>query len=690
MKQVLKEKKQNQQQDNEHSLQFINEAPVGLFEVDIKGKFLFINKWFQEISGFSEDKVLSFNFTDLIFEPDKERVSKELAVSANKKSQFKSEFRLLSYDGLIIWVSGIANTQVDKNKKFKGFSGAIVEMSSEKKAKEPKEENELFEKIKESERKLAEAQHIANIGSWEWNIEENSITWTDQLYRIFELKPGTEISLDSYLNCIHPKDLDFVKNTIFEAKEKKKNFVFQHRILLSNNKVKYLLWRGGVTVNDHNQILIEGTAEDITEKQVAEEIELKKKLQTIEFQSALLKLTQTKYISLIKTYENITKTISNKIDSARVGIWLFNEDRTALICYCLFMKNTKKYCFDIVLLKRDAPNYFKALEKNRAVVITDEDDDPVTIELNELYLKPSGISTLLDVPIRSQGRLLGVVCHDHIGPKREWTLEEQTFASSVADIVAIAIESNNREKAENELKLRNEQLEIVNEHKNRFISVISHDLRNPISSIISASSLLIEHYDDLEKADKQRMLKIIYNASNESLTQFDELIKIVKKEDYQNLFFPERLSLYDQVREDIKLLFQLAEQKNIKLHNKIKKSVFVEADKIMLKSIMQNLLTNAIKYSFKGGEIDICSNTLNNMVQIIVRDNGMGISKERQEHLFSDDDIFESKKGTKGEKGTGLGLRIVKDFIEKHNGIIKVESKRGKGTTISFTIPEAK
>ncbi|MDQ3192937.1 MAG: ATP-binding protein [Bacteroidota bacterium] len=688
MKQVLKEKKQNQQQGNEHLLQFINEAPVGLFEVDINGKFLFINKWFQEISGFSEDKVLSFNFTDLIFEPDKERVSIELAVSANNKSQFKSEFRLLSYDGLIIWVSGIANTQVDKNKKFKGFSGAIVEMSSEKKAKEPKEENELFEKIKESERKLAEAQHIANIGSWEWNIEENSITWTDQLYRIFELKPGTEISLDSYLNCIHPKELDFVKNTIFEAREKKKNFVFQHSILLSNNKVKYLFCRGGVTVNDHNKILIEGTAEDITEKQVAEEIELKKQLQTIEFQSALLKLTQTKYISLIKTYENITKISANQIDTARVGIWLFNEDRTALICYCLFMKNIKKYCFDIVLLKRDAPNYFKALEQNRAVVITDEDDDPLTIELNELYLKPSGISTLLDVPIRSQGRLLGVVCHDHIGTKREWTLEEQTFASSVADLVAIAIEGHNKEKAEKELQLLNEKLVMVNEHKNQFISVISHDLRNPISSIISASSLLIEQYDELKDKDKQRLLQIINNASKTSLNHFDELIRIAKMENQADLFYPERLLLNKEVGEDIKLISQIAEQKNITINNKIKKNVFVHADKIMLKSIIQNILTNAIKYSFEGGKVDIFSTSFNKMEQITIRDKGIGMSKEIQDDLFGYDTV-KSKKGTVGEKGSGLGLRIVKDFVEKHHGEISVESKKGKGTSISFTLPEA-
>lgn len=689
MKQISSGQKQSHKESEERNKQLIKNSPIGLFETDANGKFLFVNKRWSEISGFSEEKALNLSLMDLVFEKDQAKVASELTTSANEKSKFKSEFRISKPDGTQLWVYGIANVLVDKKKNVKGFSGAIVEIIPEKKTEEIlKEDYKLFEEIKDSERKLAEAQYIANIGSWEWNIAKKFITWSDQLYRIFEMKPGTKITLNSYFDKIHPKDLDFVKNTIFDAKEKKRSFNFPHRILLQNNVVKYLHCRGTVIVDNNNEpVIMQGTAEDITEERKKEEKELKKKLQTIRFQATLLELSKSSNLSLKETYEKITETDAKQINTERVGIWLYNESRSAIICYCLYNKRIKKHSFDITILKRDAPNYLKALEESRTLIVYDAIKDPATSQLSEFYLKPIGITSMLDVPIRAQGKLLGVLCHEHIGSKRKWTREEQSFASSVADIIAISIESHNRRIAEIELNLLNEKLEVANEHKSQFISVISHDLRNPISSIISASSLLIDHFEELAIEDTHRMLKIINNSSKEALHHFDQLIQIAKKENHASLFYPEKLSLLKEVREDLKLVLQIAEQKNIIINNKIKKGVFINADKIMLKSILQNLLTNAIKFSFEGGKIDIYSSSQNNKEQITIRDYGLGMSREKLSNLFSGGEHIKSKKGTIGESGSGLGLRIVKDFVEKHNGNIEVESEEGKGTSISFTLP---
>nr|MBA3900723.1 PAS domain-containing protein [Bacteroidota bacterium] len=653
MKQAFKEKTHSFQVKRENYKRLSDDAPVALFECDDEGNFTYINKKLSELSGFSKQKALSLNLLDLVFEKDRAKVASELAISLNEKENFKSEFRIYKADESRLRVYGYANLILDKKGNVNGFSGAFMEIFQQKKIDEiTSSEHKLFEIIKESERKLAEAQNVANLGSWDWNIEKYHITWSDQLYRIFEMEPGTEISLDTYFEKIHPEDHDFVKNEIFKAKEQKRTFNFQHRILV-DDVTKYLDCRGKVILNnDKEPITMLGTAQDITEEQKDKAHEMEEKLKTFDFQSTLFDLSKTSSLSLKKIYENTTETDAKQIDSERVGIWLFNKDRTAIVCYCLYNKNTNKHSFDLMVLKKDAPNYFKALEENRILIMNDAINDPATSELSEFYLKPLGISSMLDAPIRAQGELLGVLCHEHVGSKRQWTNEEQNFASSVADIVAISIQSYNRKIADKKLKLLNEKLELANEHKRQFISVISHDLRNPISSIISASSFLVDHFDELAVPDAQRMLQIINNASKETLKHFDELIRIAKMEKQESLFYPEKLLLAKDVKEDIKLVLQIAEQKKIKLINRIRKDVNIKADKIMLKSILQNLLTNAIKYSFEGGEIEIFSETLINMERITVKDKGLGMSEEKQHKLFAVTGSYSSKKGTVGEEGT--------------------------------------
>jgi PAS domain S-box-containing protein len=680
-------------QQDEHSLfkHMLEENPVGLFEADANGKLNAFNKKFINLIGIPQEQALNFNILQMVFEKDQENVTAKLKNAKNQKTEFKSEFRIVDFKGSIKWVHGIINCLFDRKGSFTGYSGGLIEINPKKETMPlSSKDNKLLEIAKDRERLLAEAESIANIGNWEWDVETNTVKWSDQLYKIFEVRPVKKITMDAYFKKIHPEDSDFVHNSILDAKVKKGEFNFQHRILLKNGVVKHLLCRGMVKVNSLNEpVLIHGTAQDITEMLRKEEDVLNNQSNIIEFQSALLKLSKTSGLSILETFQKITKLDAKLLNVGRVGIWLFNENRDAVNCSCLYKQKEKQYNFDIMVHKTDAPIYFKALEENRAIIVNDALNDETTSELSEFYLKPLGISSMLDVPIRAHGELLGILCHEHIGPKRAWTMEEQAFASSVADIVAIAIESNNRMLAENELILLNEKLALVNEHKNRFISVISHDLRNPISSIISASNLLLGQYEELKTEDRDRVIKMINSASIEALKHFDELVKIARVEDTAYLFNPQKLNLRTEVQEDIKLVSQLAAKKNISIKNEVNDKVLLMADKIMLKSILQNLLTNAIKYSYEGGEIVIFSKKHKKMEQITIIDQGIGISPEKQALLFMKNGISESKKGTKGETGSGLGLKIVKDFVEKHKGEIQVKSTIGKGTRISFTMPRA-
>jgi PAS domain S-box-containing protein len=673
----------------EMSLITLENAPVGLFEADADGKLKAVNNKLLNLLKSSIERVLSVNFFEIIYEKDHETFLKELNKAKDQNSVFNSELRIKDYHGSIVWVYGAISFLYDEGNNFSGYSVGLIEINTEHKPKSiSNEEHELFEKTQANEKLLSEAQRVAKIGNWEWDIQKNTAKWSNQLFEIFEIQPVAVISMNEYFQKIHPDDYDFVNNIILTAKTQKGEFNFQHRIVLQNNVVKHLHCRGTVKVDNQNKPkFIIGTAEDITDLLEKELEVLSNQSKVIKYQSALLNLSKISGLTLLETFQKITKIDAKILKVGRVGIWLFNEKRDAVNCSCLFEQKEDQYNFDIVVNKNDAPKYFKALEENRALMVNDALNDETTSELTEFYLKPLGISSMLDVPIRAHGELLGIVCHEHIGPKRVWTIEEQAFASSIADIIAITIESNNRFLAENELIMLNKKLALVNEHKNQFLSVISHDLRNPISSIISASNILLDQFGELKEEDRDRIIKMINHASKEVLGHFDELVKIAKIEDHASLFNPKRLKLKKEVQDDIKLVSQIALRKNIRIKNEINADVFVKADKIMLKSILQNLLTNAIKYSFLGGEIVVSSKTIGEMEQIIIIDQGIGINSEKQAKLFNSSGITESKKGTQGETGSGLGLKIVKDFVEKHLGNLSIESEKGKGTKVSFTLP---
>ncbi len=151
-------------------------------------------------------------------------------------------------------------------------------------------------------------------------------------------------------------------------------------------------------------------------------------------------------------------------------------------------------------------------------------------------------------------------------------------------------------------------------------------------------------------------------------------------------FNPERINLHLLADETSDLLMQSTKNKSIKLLNQIPESIFIDADKDMLSTIIRNLISNAVKFTSRGGEITIKAENKQQFTEITVKDNGIGISKKTQSKLF---DISEntSTEGTDNEEGTGLGLILCKEFTEKHGGKIWVESEIGKGSSFSFTVP---
>jgi len=250
-----------------------------------------------------------------------------------------------------------------------------------------------------------------------------------------------------------------------------------------------------------------------------------------------------------------------------------------------------------------------------------------------------------------------------------------------------------RKQATEKLEKYTQDLLDLNKTKDKFFSIIAHDLRNPYSSMIGFSEMLLEDLDQLTKDEIRESLKIIHTSAKHSFTLLDNLLAWSRLETGHMPFSPSRIVLIDAVEEVNNVLFSLAYRKKIEINNRVSPDILLYADKNMLNTILNNLIMNAIKYTASGGQINISAEkiksrteTIENLVSVSVSDNGVGIEAEILDILFTEKKMV-SQPGTEKEQGTGLGLLLTREMIEKHGGNISVKSTPGKGSVFTFLLP---
>jgi signal transduction histidine kinase len=241
-----------------------------------------------------------------------------------------------------------------------------------------------------------------------------------------------------------------------------------------------------------------------------------------------------------------------------------------------------------------------------------------------------------------------------------------------------------RKRAEDsEMKLRK-----LNADKDLFISILAHDLRNPFNTILGISELLLEdmHTQDMGTTEKQ--VDVLHNISKRTFDMLEDLLLWARSQSGKLDFKPGEIDFARTCNETIENMRMVALSKKITINCHLTGTLYILADEDMLKVVIRNLVSNAIKFTNAGGEINITAEQTSSTLAVTVSDNGVGISPETMMDLF---DI--SKKttsaGTSNEKGTGLGLLLCKEFVERHGGKIWAESILGKGSDFKFTLPLA-
>jgi len=235
----------------------------------------------------------------------------------------------------------------------------------------------------------------------------------------------------------------------------------------------------------------------------------------------------------------------------------------------------------------------------------------------------------------------------------------------------------------------NINLQKANQDKDKLLSIIAHDLSNPFTVLITFSKLLIDSFDDFSKEDVMNYLKTFYQTSKQGYNLLDNLLKWSKSQTGKMEAEPVLIDLKDLVEENITLLYSQAKSKKIQLSNNVPEDLLAYADLNMILTVIRNLVTNAIKFTNEGGAIDISGVSHQSFIEIKVKDNGVGIEPANLEKIFRID-VKHSTVGTAHERGTGLGLMLCKEFIERNMGKLIVHSKVGEGSEFSFLLPKLK
>ena len=235
------------------------------------------------------------------------------------------------------------------------------------------------------------------------------------------------------------------------------------------------------------------------------------------------------------------------------------------------------------------------------------------------------------------------------------------------------------------LKEQNAQLEELNASKDKFLSIIAHDLRSPFSSLRGLIRFTTENISGYNQEKLEQILELLGESTDNLYALVENLLTWSRIQRGVIEYHPQYIDIREIVARNITLFTSLAQQKQITLRNVIEEDISAYADTNMIDAVIRNLLSNAIKFTHPGGHIEIAATQDETSVEISVSDNGIGIGEKGLQKLFRIDAKYK-QLGTARERGTGLGLILCKEFIEKHGGRIWIESEVEKGSTFRFTL----
>lgn len=355
------------------------------------------------------------------------------------------------------------------------------------------------------------------------------------------------------------------------------------------------------------------------------------------------------------------------------------DQKTGLFSFPYFVDKYDTVPLPTAMLKSCTAYVFR---KGKPFLFSQNDFDHL-VELNEVELVGYASPSWIGIPLQTHSQTIGVLVLQHYEKENVYSEEDVKILMSIGRQIAIAIE---RKKAAEEIKLKNELLEALNIEKDKFFSIIAHDLRGPLSAFVAATRILEE---DIQNMTFEEIRDIIISMKTDATNVYQLLENLLEWSRLKRgvmEFHPVKLNLFQEISASLESVSSLANKKGILIEVSVNDELEITADNHMLSTVVRNLVSNAVKFTPAGGKVTVSAKNRDNNIEISVTDTGIGMTQGMMNKLFLMNEKT-GRKGTDGEASSGLGLLLCKEFIEKHGSKIMVESTEGQGSTFSFTMP---
>jgi PAS domain S-box-containing protein len=653
-----------------------------LFMLDENGHVVSWNAGAQLIKGYSSEEILGRHFS-IFYPPDALRrgwPAEELR-RARTEGRVEDEGWRVRKDGTRFWASVVITAVRAAEGRLLGFAKVTRDLTERRRAEEA---------LRRREHQLAEAQALAQLGSWELDVASGAVLWSDEMYRIFGLETGTPVTLGSFLEHVHAEDRERVRSVIEAAIRTTAGFEVEHRIVRPDGGERIVRGRGHVVVDGEGApVRLYGTGQDVTEQRAAEA----SAYELIRAQAARAEAEAA--AGRLRESEARFRMLA---DTAPVMVWMAGPDGSRTFVNSGWLEFTGRPVEQELGSGWQEGMHADDVENcRRAYAAAWQGRAPFRTEYR-LRRRDGRYRWLLDqgVPrFTPDGAFAGYVgtsmdIHERI--EQQAALEQNTqhleqvtleLEETVQQLQQRTLEQAvAREQAEAARRLAEE----ASRAKSQFLAVMSHELRTPLNAILGFTDLLAGEIAGPLTETQRQHLERIHGSSLHLLELINRVLRLSQIEAGREQLHVQDVDVAALARECVQIVEPAASRKALYMHFEARPGeIAARTDAGMLRQILFNLLNNAVRFTDRGG-IETRVEAGDGWLRIDVRDTGIGIPPEFVGRVFAPFTQVEAMPA-RGRGGTGLGLSVTRELCRLLGGSITVESRPEQGSTFTVRLP---
>jgi PAS domain S-box-containing protein len=601
---------------------------------DREGSIVYSSPSCQQF-GYTVDEMKTMKLFDFVHPDDLPMVLERFNKALENRHEDSLEFRSLNKDGSYGWVETAGNILLDKQGNITGLIFSIRNISKRK---------AIEHNLAESDRFLLDTGRLAQVGGWKLEWPSGEVYWSQVTREIHEEDPNRKVTLDTGLTYYpEGEQRDRIQFIVKQSIEMGYSFDEELEIITPKGNRKWVRVLGKPVFENEVLVRLIGTFQDITERKHAQNV---------------LRESEAKYRLITENSSDV--------------IWIYNL-------------NQNRFTYvspSIIQLRGFTPE--EAMQESLSDALTPDSFESVSRSM-DTYL-PEFLESKNDQTSRrltemkqpcKDGRIIWV----------EASTQFQFNNAGELEVFGVSRDISERKRLEQEVRESEAKLRELNFTKDKLFSIIAHDLRSPFTSFLGLTEMMMAYDIQFTLTEMREMAATLYKSAHSTYNLLENLLEWSRLQRGMIKPEPQFVMLEQMIGKVLDVFEEQRANKELTFHHDIPPKLLVYTDEKMMETVFRNLLSNAIKFSNRGGDVHITARkSERNTVLVSIMDNGIGIPQTLVPKLFEVDEA-KSRKGTEGERSTGLGLMLCKEFVELNNAHIRVESLENEGSEFLVELP---